>query len=50
MSDDLFLVLIGYSVFFGSLVVLLLWTKLAERNARRTLAELQRQVGKVDDK
>ena len=46
MNDDLFLIFVGYSVFFGSLAVLLLWTLQGQKALRATLNKLQSQVEK----
>ena len=46
MNDDLFLIFVGYSVFFGALLVLLLWTMRAQRTMRATLSKLQSQMEK----
>ena len=46
MNEDLFLIFVGYSVFFGALAVLLLWTLLGQKALRATLSRLQSQVEK----
>jgi len=46
MNDDLFLILVGYGVFFGALVLLLFWTLRAQRTMRVTLSKLQSQMEK----
>ena len=50
MSDDLFLILIGYGVFFGALAALLLWTFRAQRTMRATLTKLQSQMEESESK
>lgn len=46
MNDDLFLIFVGYSVFFGALAVLLLWTFQGQKALRATLNKLQSQIEK----
>lgn len=48
MHDDLFLIFVGYSVFFGALAALLLWTLRAQRTLRATLSKLQGEMGEGD--
>lgn len=49
MNDDLFLIFVGYSVFFGALAVLLLWTLQAQKALRATLNKLQSQIEKGEN-
>ena len=46
MNEDLFLIFVGYSAFFGALAVLLLWTLQGQKALRATLNKLQSQIEK----